>query len=292
MGLLEETINLSHLYGVKPSRSRGQNFLVDESIYDDIIKTAHITKEDTILEVCPGLGFLTQLLAKVAKSVIAVELDRGLAEALRNRLELENIKNVSVFNEDVMNFSGEWVKTAAKIPSARLIVVANLPYSITSIFLRHFIGGNRAKVAPERFVLMLQKEVAERITAQAGSLSILALSVQIYADPKIEFIVSRDAFWPKPEVASAIVGLRRTDRWLKILAENKGKEADLLRLLCLKKNEVLVRQEALIAIWNNDSYFNGRSMDVFLSKLRKYLKEDPQVEILNVHGKGFKLIVP
>jgi DNA-binding response OmpR family regulator len=65
-----------------------------------------------------------------------------------------------------------------------------------------------------------------------------------------------------------------------------------LRLLCLKKNEVLTRQEALIAIWNNDSYFNGRSMDVFLSKLRKYLKEDPRVEILNVHGKGFKLVSP
>ncbi len=70
------------------------------------------------------------------------------------------------------------------------------------------------------------------------------------------------------------------------------KEAELLRLLCLKKNEVLTRQEALIAIWNNDSYFNGRSMDVFLSKLRKYLKEDPRVEILNVHGKGFKLVSP
>lgn len=69
------------------------------------------------------------------------------------------------------------------------------------------------------------------------------------------------------------------------------KEAELLRLLCLKKNEVLTREEALLSIWHDDNYFNGRSMDVFLSKLRKYLKEDPSVEIINVHGKGYKLLV-
>lgn len=69
------------------------------------------------------------------------------------------------------------------------------------------------------------------------------------------------------------------------------KEADLLRLLCIKKNDVLTREEALLSIWHDDNYFNGRSMDVFLSKLRKYLKDDPQVEILNVHGKGYKLLV-
>lgn len=69
------------------------------------------------------------------------------------------------------------------------------------------------------------------------------------------------------------------------------KEAELLRLLCLKKNEVLTREEALLTIWHDDNYFNGRSMDVFLSKLRKYLKEDPKVEILNVHGRGYKLLV-
>lgn len=77
------------------------------------------------------------------------------------------------------------------------------------------------------------------------------------------------------------------------LAQQKvsTKEAELLRLLCLKKNEVLTREEALISIWHDDNYFNGRSMDVFLSKLRKYLKEDPKVEIINVHGKGYKLLV-
>lgn len=69
------------------------------------------------------------------------------------------------------------------------------------------------------------------------------------------------------------------------------KEAELLRLLCLKKNDVLTREEALISIWHDDNYFNGRSMDVFLSKLRKYLKNDPKVEIINVHGKGYKLLV-
>ena len=76
-----------------------------------------------------------------------------------------------------------------------------------------------------------------------------------------------------------------------LLQKLSTKEAELLRLLCLKKNAVLTREEALLSIWHDDNYFNGRSMDVFLSKLRKYLREDPKVEILNVHGKGYKLLV-
>lgn len=74
------------------------------------------------------------------------------------------------------------------------------------------------------------------------------------------------------------------------IAKMSGKEADLLRLLCIRKNQILTREEALLKIWNDDSYFNGRSMDVYLSKIRKYLKEDESIEIINVHGKGFKLI--
>ena len=82
--------------------------------------------------------------------------------------------------------------------------------------------------------------------------------------------------------------LSRSNQTIKI----SGKEAELLKLLCLRKNQILTREEALLKIWKDDSYFNGRSMDVYLSKIRKYLKEDPKIEILNVHGKGFKFFVP
>ena len=117
------------------------------------------------------------------------------------------------------------------IPKQELVVVANLPYTITSIFLRHFVGGNRSKIAPARLILMLQKEVAERIVAPVGKMSLLALSVQLYADARIIRDVSKKAFWPSPEVDSAVISLVRTDRWLKKLSALKGDENELLRLM-------------------------------------------------------------
>ena len=231
MNLLNETINLAKLYGVKPTKNRGQNFLIDENVYEKIISTAEIKTDETILEIGPGLGFLTTRLASVTKKVFAIELDKKLAAALTNRLELEQISNVEIFNEDVMNFSGEWVKPVSKIDNSKLVVVANLPYTITSIFLRFFVGGNIANIMPARFVLMLQKEVAERIIARPGAMSLLALSVQLYTEPKIVEIVSRKSFWPSPEVNSAIVKFTRNDQWLKLLAKTKGTEKALLRLM-------------------------------------------------------------
>jgi len=231
MNLLNETINLSKLYGVKPTKNRGQNFLIDESVYEKIINAAEIKNDETILEVGPGLGFLTSRIAAVADKVVAIELDKKLAEALTNRLELEEIKNVTIFNEDVMNFSSQWVKYFGAVKNNKLAVVANLPYTITSIFLRFFVGGNAANIMPARFILMLQKEVAERIMAGPGAMSLLALSVQLYTEPKIISIVSRKSFWPAPAVDSAIVLLRRNDQWLKLLKEVGGNEKDLLRLM-------------------------------------------------------------
>jgi len=230
MSLLQETIDLSRLYGVKPTRHRGQNFLIDEKVYDDIIAAADLKKNETILEVGPGLGFLTLRLAPLVEKVVAVELDKKLTDALNNRLGVENVLNVSVFNGDVMNFNGHWAKKIAPAASENLAVVANLPYTITSTFLRFFIGGNKMNIMPARFVLMLQKEVAERIIAPAGKMSLLAISVQLYADPKIVRLVSKKAFWPSPEVDSAIISIVRTDRWLKQIKAVGGTDTALLHL--------------------------------------------------------------
>jgi 16S rRNA (adenine1518-N6/adenine1519-N6)-dimethyltransferase len=223
-------MHISSLYGIKPTRARGQNFLIDEKTYDEIIEAAHLKKDESVLEVGPGLGFLTSLLARNVKKVIAVELDKKLSQTLENRFQLEDIKNVSIFNEDVMNFTGDWAKETEKIPSNELVVVANLPYTITSIFLRYFVGGNIKNILPNRFVLMLQKEVAQRIVAQAGALSKLALSVQLYADVSIIKIVPRKYFWPSPEVDSAIISIQRTDRWTKRLGSHE-RELALLRII-------------------------------------------------------------
>ncbi len=238
MNLSEQTKQLCKLYNITPARSRGQNFLINENIYDKIIKAAELTKDDVVLEVGPGLGFLTAKLAIGAngrspvQKVIAVELDKKLVEILKVRLAEQNIKNVEVVNEDILNYkipnpkfpacaeasAGRQIPNKFKIqnsnnqntihdtqysiPNSKYKVVANLPYNITSIFLRKFFS---AEIKPESMVLMLQKEVAKRITAKPLKMSLLAVSVQFYAKPEIVEIVPRNNFWPEPEVDSAII---------------------------------------------------------------------------------------
>ena len=201
MDLLEQTKNLCRLYDIKPVRSRGQIFLIKEKIHDDVVAAADLRPDDFILEVGPGLGFLTAKLAARAKRVVAVEIDKKLVEALKAGLVAKNIKNVEVVNENVLEIKIQ-PPLFPPYQGGGYKIAANLPYNITSIFLRKFLeAGNK----PELMVLMLQKEVAERITAEPGEMSLLAVSVQFYARPEIIEIVPKKCFWPEPEVDSAIV---------------------------------------------------------------------------------------
>ena len=204
MNLLEQTKELCRLYNIKPARSRGQNFLIQEEIYDRMVEQADLQPDDVVLEVGPGLGFLTAKLAAKAKQVIAVELDDKLSKVLKIGLAANGVENVQVVNEDILKFS---------IFNFQYKIVANLPYNITSIFLRKFL---EAEVRPELMVLMLQKEVAERICAKAGKMSLLAVSVQFYAQLEILKIVEKENFWPKPEVDSAIIKLEVRSKKLEV----------------------------------------------------------------------------
>jgi len=203
--LLPEIREICRLYEIKPSRSKGQNFLVNENIYDDIVKAAEIETGDTILEIGPGLGFLTLKLAKVAKRVIAVELDDKLATYLQMGIDTKGMENVEIINEDILRFN----LNTHLAPQEEYKIVANLPYNITSIFLRLFLSSSRP---PKSFVLMLQKEVAQRIVATPPDMSLLALSVQYYADAKIIREVKAGNFWPEPKVDSAVIKLTVKDR--------------------------------------------------------------------------------
>ena len=207
MDLLEQTKNLCKLYNIKPARSRGQNFLIKEDVYDLIVEQADLQPDDMILEVGPGLGFLTVKLAAKVKQVIAVELDDKLAEVLKIGLKAKNVENVEVVNSDILKFPlPHFIRGGFKI-------VANLPYNITSIFLRKFLEADKK---PELIVLMLQKEVAERITAKPGKMSLLGVSAQFYAKQEIVEIVEKENFWPKPEVDSAIIKLEVRSKKLEI----------------------------------------------------------------------------
>jgi len=201
MDLLQQTKELCRLYNIQPVRSRGQIFLIKEKIHDDVVAAADLRPDDFILEVGPGLGFLTAKLAARAKRVVAVEIDKKLVEALKAGLVAKNIKNVEVVNENVLEIKIQ-PPLFPPYQGGGYKIAANLPYNITSIFLRKFLeAGNK----PELMVLMLQKEVAERITAEPGEMSLLAVSVQFYARPEIIEIVPKKCFWPEPEVDSAIV---------------------------------------------------------------------------------------
>ena len=197
MDLAQKTIEICKIYEIKPSRSKGQNFLINEKIYDEIVSAAGVNSKDTVLEVGPGLGFLTAKLAKAAKKVIAVELDDKLASFLQIGLDSQDVENVEIVNQDILKFNPEILEPNYK-------VVANLPYNITSIFLRTFLNHNNR---PQSLVLMLQKEVAERLAAKPGDMSMLALSVQFFGDVEIIREVKAGNFWPEPKVDSAVVRL-------------------------------------------------------------------------------------
>lgn len=196
MNLLEQTKKICKLYDIQPARSKGQNFLIREEVYDKIVEVAEIKKDETILEVGPGLGFLTAKLAKKAKKVIAVELDDKIAETLKIALLTQEVKNIEIINKNVLDI---------QILASGYKIVANLPYNITSVFLRKFLSTEHR---PDLIVLMLQKEVAERIAAKPGQMSLLAVSVQFYAEAEIIQNVPADNFWPAPKVDSAIIKLK------------------------------------------------------------------------------------
>jgi 16S rRNA (adenine1518-N6/adenine1519-N6)-dimethyltransferase len=186
--------------GLHPKRSLGQNFLVDEHHLERIAQAADLTPGDTVLEIGPGLGVLTEQLAQQAGRVVAVELDDRLIEFLRSRFAAQ--PQVEIVHGDILELDPAALVQADSARGYK--VVANLPYYITSAVLRHLL---EAAQRPAVAVVMVQKEVAERVCAEPGDLSLLAVSVQFYAAPKIVHRVPAGAFYPVPKVDSAVLRL-------------------------------------------------------------------------------------
>ncbi len=186
---------------LRPRKRLGQNFLTDHRVLKQILATAEISSEDNVLEIGAGLGILTEALAERARRVVAVEVDEELVAILRARLEsLPNVEVVlgDILALDIANLMREG-STAVATPYK---VVANIPYYITSAVLRHIL---EASARPRLMVLMVQKEVAQRIVAAPGQMSLLAVSVQFYGLPRLVARVPASAFYPAPKVDSAIV---------------------------------------------------------------------------------------
>jgi 16S rRNA (adenine1518-N6/adenine1519-N6)-dimethyltransferase len=182
-------------FGLRADKRLGQNFLQDETALQKIAATAEITEEDSVLEIGPGVGSLTRYLAASAHTVTAVELDPDLLPPLQAVLAPFN--NVRVIHGDILKLA-----ISDLIEQKDYLVAANIPYNITSAIIRHLL---ESEPKPRRIVLTIQKEVAERICAQPGDLSLLALSVQVYGLPGIAAKIPAGAFHPAPKVDSAIL---------------------------------------------------------------------------------------
>ena len=183
----------------------GQNFLIDTHVLDKIISAAGMTKEDTVLEVGPGIGTMTQRLSQAAGQVIAVEIDTNLIPILKDTLQ--DCENVTVINEDILKIDIK--KLAEEKGGGRPVkVVANLPYYITTPII---MGLFESGVPIDNITVMVQKEVADRMKEGPGSkdYGALSLAVQYYAEPEIVANVPPNCFIPRPNVGSAVIRLTR-----------------------------------------------------------------------------------
>lgn len=177
--------------GIRPRKSLGQNFFANLGMIEKIAKEFALKKTDTIIEVGPGLGFLTQELIKYAKHVEAVEIDPELVNYLLKHFG--SIENLSIINQDILAYD----------PPEDYVLVGNLPYYLSARLLRRFLGGEVNR--PKRILIMLQKEVAQKLVGNKSS--ILGLSVAIYGKAKILANLSAEDFIPSPQVESAIVAI-------------------------------------------------------------------------------------
>lgn len=174
-----------------PDKSRGQNFLIDKNVLSKIVAAAELKPSDTVVEIGAGTGILTAELAKRAGQVAAFEVDKKLIPVLQKNLK--DFYNIEIINNDIL-------KSLKSLKDYK--IVANIPYNITSAVLEKFLS---AQNKPTLMVLLVQREVAERVCAKPGEMSILSVTVQYYGEPEIVAVVPPVAFWPRPKVESAIL---------------------------------------------------------------------------------------
>lgn len=209
---------------IKAKKSLGQNWLKNEQIVKEIVKAANIKSPpaggEKVLEVGPGQGVLTRALLDAGAQVVAVEKDDRLIDTLKQKFNLELLNDkLEIIHHDILDFDPILINQKYK-------VVANLPYYITGEFIKKFLTTPNQ---PELMVLMLQKEVAERIVARDKKESVLSLSVKVYGEPRYIKTVARGNFEPAPNVDSAVLLIDKITK--KVFSKNKISEKDFFSIL-------------------------------------------------------------
>lgn len=203
----KETMFILKKYNISASKSLGQNFLIDDNVIENIVESANITKEDLVIEIGPGLGTLTARLLEKAKKVIAIELDNRMIKILNDRFSL--YENFELINEDILKVNLEELISKNKIEKVK--VVANLPYYITTPIIMKLLED---KLEIESITVMVQKEVAKRLTAKPGDKlsGAITYSVNYYCEPEEVIIVPNSSFIPEPEVESEVIKLNLREK--------------------------------------------------------------------------------
>jgi len=236
-------------HGFTFKKSFGQNFLTDTNILQKIVDTAEIDKNVNVIEIGPGIGALTEFLAENAAEVMAFEIDERLVPILEDTLRDHD--NIKVINEDVLKADLQTRVKEFKNPNLPIKVVANLPYYITTPILMHLI---ESKIPFAEFVVMMQKEVADRISAEPNTKAYgsLSIAVQYYMTAKVAFVVPRTVFVPAPNVDSAILKMTRREQ---PLVEVKDEDF----FFRVSKISFVHRRKTL---WNNLTSYFGKSEEV------------------------------
>jgi len=203
--VLEETKFLMKKYKINANKSLGQNFLINDEVIENIINSANITSEDLIIEIGPGLGSLTAKLLERAGKVIAIELDNRMVGILNDRFK--NYKNLKIISDDILKIDLQKIIDEEKKENKNIKVVANLPYYITTPIIMKLLED---KLSIDTITVMIQKEVADRITAIPGEKcsGAITYSVYYYAETSNVRFVSKDCFIPSPEVDSEVISLK------------------------------------------------------------------------------------
>lgn len=211
MGALEETKFILNKYGIRANKRLGQNFLIDDNVIEKTASYANISDNDLVIEIGPGLGTLTSLLVEKAKRVVAIELDERMIEILEDRFALYD--NIELINEDILKINlAELIEKEKKEHNiVNVKIVANLPYYITTPIIMKLLED---RLNIESITVMVQKEVAKRLTANPGSRDSGAItySVNYYAIPEEVILVSKDSFIPAPEVESEVIKLKLREK--------------------------------------------------------------------------------
>lgn len=244
----KRTRSIMQKFAITTKKSLGQNFLIDNNIIRKIIEAADLNAQHGVVEIGPGIGSLTEQLAMTAKKVVAVEIDRHLIPVLQSTLS--SLENVEVVHGDVLQLNLSELLKQHFEPGQNISVVANLPYYITTPIIMKLL---EEQLPLDHIVVMIQKEVAERLTASPGSKQYGSLTVAIryYTEPEIVMTIPKTVFIPQPNVESAVIRLKKRD-------EPPVKVDDEALFFALVQGSFAQRRKTLVNNLLNANLFDGQ----------------------------------